>query len=321
VDTIAVVLEAPEQLGLSRLDLLPPGQDDVVVDVEFSGISTGTERLLYTGRMPPFPGMGYPLVPGYESIGRIVSAGGNTQRQVGERVFVPGARCFGPRAGVEVRGLFGGAASRLVVPAARVMPVEEDLGVDAVLMALAATAQHAIAPLGATGFVPPELIVGHGVLGRLIARLVIAAGAPPPTVWEKNPARFDGAKGYQVIRAEDDPRRSYRSICEVSGDGAMLDALIGRLAPMGEVILAGFYSAPISFAFPPAFMREARLRIATEFKEPDLAVVRGHLAAGRLSLDGLVTHHRAPDAAEDAYRTAFSDAACLKMVIDWRTTT
>lgn len=320
MDTIAIVLEAPEQLGLSRLDLLPPGQDDVVVDVEFSGISTGTERLLFTGRMPPFPGMGYPLVPGYESVGRIVSAGANTQRQIGERVFVPGARCFGPRAGVEVRGLFGGAASRLVVPAARVMPVEEDLGVDAVLMALAATAQHVIAPLGAAGYVPPELIVGHGVLGRLIARLVIAAGAPAPTVWEKNPARFDGAKGYQVIRAEDDPRRNYRSICEVSGDGSMLDALIGRLAPAGEVILAGFYSAPLSFAFPPAFMREARLRIATEFKEPDLAMVRNHLAAGRLSLDGLITHHRRPDAAEDAYRTAFSDAACLKMVIDWRTT-
>jgi bacteriochlorophyllide a dehydrogenase len=43
----------------------------VVVDVEWSGISTGTERLLFTGRMPPSPGMGYPLVPGYESVGRV----------------------------------------------------------------------------------------------------------------------------------------------------------------------------------------------------------------------------------------------------------
>jgi 3-hydroxyethyl bacteriochlorophyllide a dehydrogenase len=25
--------------------------------------------------MPSFPGMGYPLVPGYESVGRIVDAG------------------------------------------------------------------------------------------------------------------------------------------------------------------------------------------------------------------------------------------------------
>ena len=34
------------------------------MDVEWSGISTGTERLLWSGRMPPFPGLGYPLVPG-----------------------------------------------------------------------------------------------------------------------------------------------------------------------------------------------------------------------------------------------------------------
>ncbi len=319
MDTVAVVLEAPGTLALCRLDLIPAGDEDVVVDVAFSGISTGTERLLFTGRMPPFPGMGYPLVPGYESIGTVTQAGARSGRSIGDHVFVPGARCFGDRAGVPVRGLFGGAASRLVVPAARVLPIDRDLGVDGVLVALAATAQHAIAPPGAAHHAPPELIVGHGVLGRLIARLVIAAGAPAPTVWERNPDRFGGARGYQVIRAEDDPRRDYRSICEVSGDGGMLDALIARLAPAGEIILAGFYAAPLSFAFPPAFMREARLRIATEFKEPDLIAVREHLAAGRLALDGLVTHHRAPDAAEDAYRTAFSDAACLKMVIDWGT--
>ena len=53
--------------------------DDVVVDIEYSGISTGTERLLWTGRMPAFPGMGYPLVPGYESVGRVVGCGRERQ--------------------------------------------------------------------------------------------------------------------------------------------------------------------------------------------------------------------------------------------------
>ena len=61
---MAVVLEQPEQLVLSRLELTPATDEDVTVDIEWSGISTGTERLLWTGRMPTFPGMGYPLVPG-----------------------------------------------------------------------------------------------------------------------------------------------------------------------------------------------------------------------------------------------------------------
>jgi 3-hydroxyethyl bacteriochlorophyllide a dehydrogenase len=309
VDTLAVVLEGPEKLALSRLELAAPGEEDVVVEVEWSGISTGTERLLFTGRMPPFPGMGYPLVPGYESVGRVTQAGPRAVRAVGERVFVPGARCFGP-----VRGLFGGAARRLVVPGAKAVPIGQDLDESGVLLALAATAQHAIAG----GAAPPDLIIGHGVLGRLIARLVIAAGAPAPTVWELNPQRAEGARGYQVVAPEADPRRDYRCICDVSGDSGLLDTLIARLAPGGEVVLAGFYSAPLSFAFPPAFMREARIRIAAEWREPDLAAVRTLIADRRLPLDGLVTHRRDFASAPEAYRTAFEDPGCLKMVLDWR---
>ncbi|MGG5811511.1 chlorophyll synthesis pathway protein BchC [Falsiroseomonas sp. CW058] len=309
MDTVAVLLEAPERLVLSRLALTPPGEEDVVVEVEWSGISTGTERLLYSGRMPSFPGMGYPLVPGYESVGRVVQAGARATRRAGERVFVAGARCFGP-----VRGLFGGAARRLVVPSARAVPIDEELGADGVLLALAATAQHAVA----SGAAMPDLVVGHGVLGRLVARLVVAAGSPPPVVWERNEARRGGAHGYQVLDPEADPRRDYRCICDVSGDSSLLDALIARLAPGGEVVLAGFYSAPLSFAFPPAFMREARIRVAAEWKEPDLLAVKTLLSHGRLALDGLVTHRRDAAEAPDAYRTAFDDPACLKMILDWR---
>ena len=96
----------------------------MVVDIDYSGISTGTEKLLWSGRMPAFPGMGYPLVPGYESVGHVV-AGRNSaaKHRVGDAVFVPGARCFGP-----VRGLFGGAAARLVVQDERVYDIDAALG-------------------------------------------------------------------------------------------------------------------------------------------------------------------------------------------------
>jgi 3-hydroxyethyl bacteriochlorophyllide a dehydrogenase len=313
LQTVAVLLERPERIGLSRLDLLPPGEADVVVDVAFSGISTGTEKLLFTGRMPPFPGMGYPLVPGYESVGRITAAGPHAGRSVGEFVFVPGAKCFAPRDGTPVHGLFGGAARHLVVPGRRTHPVPEHLADRAVLLALAATAWHAIADGPA-----PQLVVGHGVLGRLIARLLCATGQPAPVVWEKNPARREAEVPYTVVDPDDDPRRDYRVICDVSGDERILDSLVSRLAARGEIVLAGFYAAPLSFAFPPAFMREARIRIAAEWQPADMAAVSALVAGGTLSLDGLITHHAAPEQAEGAYRTAFDDPACLKMVLDWR---
>ncbi len=312
--TMAIVLEEPEHIAFSSLDLTPPGADDVVVDIEFSGISTGTEKLLWNGRMPKFPGMGYPLVPGYESVGRVVQAGPNARHSVGERVFVPGARCYG-----EVRGLFGGAASKVVVADARVVPVSEQLGQEAVLLALAATAYHAVAVGGKREkIVAPDLIVGHGVLGRLLARMTVVAGFAPPTVWETNARRALGGEGYAVVHPDEDSRRDYHAIYDVSGDSQILDRLVQRLAPGGEVVLAGFYTDPINFAFAPAFMREATFRCAAEWQRPDLLAVKELTESGRLSLDGLITHQGEPMHADSAYRTAFGDSDCLKMVLDWR---
>jgi 3-hydroxyethyl bacteriochlorophyllide a dehydrogenase len=310
MNTLAVVLEEPERLVLSRLPLPAPGEEDVVVDIEWSGISTGTERLLWSGRMPPFPGLGYPLVPGYESVGRIREAGSRSGARIGDRVFVPGARCYGA-----IKGLFGGASSRVVVPGQKAIRFDEALGEQGVLLALAATAYHAL-DVGRS--VLPQLVIGHGVLGRLIARLVLAVGGDAPVVWENNARRAAGALGYTVIDPASDVQRVYASICDVSGDAKLLDTLIGKLSPGGEIVLAGFYSEPLSFAFPPAFMREARLRVAAEWKEHDLIAVRDLIERGALSLDGLITHREPALAAGDAYRTAFTDPDCLKMILDWR---
>lgn len=312
--SMAVVLEQPGRVSLSRLELTAPADTDVVVDIDFSGISTGTEKLLWTGQMPMFPGMGYPLVPGYESIGRIVQAGRASGLREGQTVFVPGARCYG-----EIRGLFGGSASRVVVAADRVTAVRDDIGEQGVLLALAATAYHAVAVGGKREtIVPPDLIVGHGVLGRLLARLTVLGGHPAPVVWERNPARASGADGYCVVRPEDDDRRNYRAIYDVSGDASILDALVQRLAPGGEIVLAGFYSGSLAFAFAPAFMREAQFRIAAEWRKPDLMAVKWLLETGHLTLDGLITHREQADRADLAYPVAFDDADCLKMVLDWR---
>jgi 3-hydroxyethyl bacteriochlorophyllide a dehydrogenase len=300
-------LNAPGQLDVRRLDLTPPGDEDVVVDIAWSGISTGTERLLYTGRMPSFPGMGYPLVPGYESAGFVSDAGKGAGVDIGQFVYVPGASCYG-----EIRGLFGGSARRVVTRGARVVKLHESLGENATLLALAATAQHAIA-VGGT----PDLVIGHGTLGRLVARLAVLAGGAP-VVWERNPERCDGTQGYQAIDPASDEKGRYRTIIDVSGDSALLDTLIGRLMPGGAVVLAGFYDT-IQFAFPPAFMREARLLIAAQWQPADLAFVVAQAECGKLSLQNLITHRRAATDAQDAYRTAFADPACLKMTLDWST--
>ncbi len=310
----AIVFEAPQSLAVRTLELKTFEDTDVEVAVSHSGISTGTERLLWDGSMPPFPGLGYPLVPGYETVGTVVRAGSRAEVAVGSSVFVPGSYSF-----QGVRNIFGGAGSRLVVPHDRVVCVAPELGPQAVLLALAATCYHAVA-LGGTRLplVAPGLIVGHGVMGRLLARITLALGLPAPTVWETQAARRAGAAGYAVVHPDDDSRKDYAAICDVSGDASILNGLIARLAPGGEVVLAGFYKQDLSFAFAPAFMREAQLRVAAQWKKHDLLAVTALVASGALSLDGLITHTLSPARAREAYETAFGDPQCLKMMLDWR---
>mgnify|MGYP001799729549 CR=1 FL=1 len=309
LDTAAVLLKGPKDLDLDTLALSAPGPADLVVEIAHAGISTGTEKLFWSGEMPPFPGMGYPLVPGYEAAGEVVEAGTLPGFQPGDHVLVAGADCY-----EGAFGLFGGAARRVVTDSERVTRIDAGFGPEGALLALAATARHAMAGMNKA---VPDLIIGHGVLGRLLARLTIASGAPAPTVWEIDAARRDGATGYEVVHPDDDPRRDYNSIYDASGRGDLLNDLVGRIAKGGEIVLAGFYTAPLSFAFPPAFMKEARFRVAAEWTRDDLAATRALVECGALRLDGLITHTRPATDARAAYEQAFTDGACLKMILDW----
>jgi len=72
-----------------------------------------------------------------------------------------------------------------------------------------------------------------------------------------------------------------------------------------------------------ATMERAREGLMKSFgadTAPKPGAVLEHVQSGRLSLDGLITHRHDADAAGTAYRQAFGDADCLKMILDWRYT-
>jgi len=146
---------------------------------------------------------------------------------------------------------------------------------------------------------------------------VLAAGKPAPVVWETQAIRQAGAMGYEVLHPDQDTRKNYRCICDVSGDAGILNHVIPKMAPGGEVVLAGFYKQDLSFAYAPAFMREATVRIAAQWKKHDLDAVVAMFHDGSLPLNGLITHMEKAAHAQHAYEVAFGDPQCLKMVIDW----
>ena len=309
--TKAVVMSEPGCLSIQPVDLKSPSKEDVVIEINYSGISTGTEKLFYNGKMPQFPGMGYPLVPGYESTGEVVQAPKDSNLKIGDIVFVPGADCYSG----SVKSLFGGAARMIISNPNRLIKIDSTMGCNGALFALAATARHAIAGFGNK---MPDVIVGHGVLGRLLARLVMLAGEKPPIVWEKNILRHSGATDYEVVLPEYDERSDYDCIFDVSGDSEILDSLIGRVRKGGEVVLAGFYPDRLGFGFAQAFLKEVSLRVSAEFTPEDVATTKLLIEDGSLSFDGLISDVYSTKNANEAYNIAFNNAECLKMVLDWR---
>ena len=256
--------------------------------------------------MPAFPGMGYPLVPGYESVGRVVAAGAEVQDRIGDTVFVPGANCY-----TDARGLFGGASRTVILPAAKALAIDPALGRHGALLALAATAHHALAAGR-----PADLIVGHGVLGRLLARITVALGGAP-TVWESNAARTGGATGYAVTDAASDDRRDYASIYDVSGAPDMLDPLVAPagarrrdrarrlLRPPQLHLPAGVHARGALPHRRRVQARRPRRRHRAAWRGQPVARWPDHPRLARRRRQRRV-HHR-----------AFGDAACLKMVLDW----
>ncbi len=161
--------------------LTPPGDGDVLVRALYSGVSRGTERLVFDGRVPaseharmraPFQAGEFPapVKYGYASVGR-VEQGPAALR--GRPVF-----CLHPH------------QDRYVVPAAHAHPVPD--GVPPARAVLAANMETAV---NALWDAPPRVgdriaVVGAGTLGCLVAHL--ARGVP----------------GVRVQLVDTDPRRA-----------------------------------------------------------------------------------------------------------------
>lgn len=171
---------APGRGAIEEETLAAPGPDDVLIESLYSGISRGSEALVFNSRVPPsqydvmrapfqagdFPG---PVKYGYASVGRIVSG---PEARIGETVF-----CLHPH------------QDRFIVPGASALPVPDE--VPAARAVLAANMETAV---NATWDAPPRTgdriaVFGAGVVGCLIACLAARTAATDVTLIDPAPDR------------------------------------------------------------------------------------------------------------------------------------
>jgi 2-desacetyl-2-hydroxyethyl bacteriochlorophyllide A dehydrogenase len=200
-----------------------------------SGISQGTELLLYRGEGPTSfdPSLDAPGAPtyprryGYAWVGEVVAAGDDAGVAPGSRIFA-----LAPHGDWH---LLDASAVRVLdphIPAAR-----------AVLAANLETAVTCIWDSGCS-IGDQVVVLGGGVVGLLVGWLSASAGARVLLV--EPSARRRAAAECLDLRAVGpgvDPRADADVVFEATGDPAVLARAIAHARPEGTIVVASFYGA------------------------------------------------------------------------------
>ncbi len=315
----AVVLPKRHVVELRNVQVQEPKANDVLIQTAYTSISAGTERMLLEGRMP-HPALSFPVVPGYETVGKVIQVGAKApQELMGQWVYVGGARCF-----KGVNPAWGGQSQYITTEASRIITLNGIAPQEGVVLALGATALHGIkvAQLQRTDRV---LVLGQGIVGQLVARLVKRIGAAHVAVVDRVDVRLEMSQADHVVNINNEALEEviegarFNVIMEATGSMAALRTGLPLLADHGRVVLLGYYEH-IDIPYAPLFMHEARIFVAREWEfgpDGDLPRIRDMLANHEIDVSGLLTHHVPIDRVQAAYRLALEDPSCLKVVLEW----
>ncbi len=191
----ALWITAPRRAEARAAACPQPGADEVLVRSFFSGISRGTEALVFNAavpaseharmRCPHQEGVfDFPIKYGYAAVG-IVEAGDSAL--VGRTVF-----CLHPH------------QSRFVVPSAMALPLPEDVPQSRAV--LGANMETALNVVWDAGIAPGDrvAVVGAGVVGLLVGWLAASLPGTEATVADVQPARAEPAQALDLAFAAPD---------------------------------------------------------------------------------------------------------------------
>lgn len=330
----AVWFGGPKQVEIRQESVAPVGPNDVRVRSLVSGVSAGSELLVYRGDAPsdlqpdlPTVGgdFGFPIKFAYASVGRVIEVGsGVTRLALDDLVFVHHPH-----------------QTEYVVPADAPIRLPEglppDVGVFAANLETAVNVVLDAHPrLGEA-----VLVAGQGVVGLLITMLLRRVGATPIVtvdLHERRRAASTSAGADHVLPADVDlvdavleltDRRGVDVAIEASGNPAALQACIDATAFAGTVVIASWYGTrDVSLNLGGRFHR-GRSRIkSSQVSTLDPALEPRWDRARRssvvavllqeLPLNRLITHRFPLSQAAAAYELLDRGAgACLQVVLDY----
>ena len=170
----ALTFPGVNQIAIGEVELPDLGARDVLIRTEYSFVSTGTERWTLEGRMGRRQdGTSFPLVPGYQKVGRVEAVGPEVTRfEPGQRVFMTSGRI---RSGGSAQ--WGGHMQYSLESESEVYALPEELPstAAAALVVVQVGWNNAQRPSLSPGDL--ALVIGDGVIGQFTAQGLRARGA------------------------------------------------------------------------------------------------------------------------------------------------
>lgn len=321
--TRAIVFRAANEPTIEDLPLPDPRDDEVIVRVEYSGVSIGTEQSIFSGARTH--NGTFPLVGGYMAAGvveRTVAGGPG----VGERVICTGARLTG-----EVASVWGGHTSRQVARASSCLPVPGGVPMEQAAMYVMPGVGLNAVNLAGVQLTDQVVIQGQGLIGQLCGQWCRNRGARVVTI-EPDPHRRELSRRHvtsDVIdpTSEDVPAR----VAELTGGGptVVIEATASKrfigdasrlLRPGGKMIFLSWYPGDITLDFAHFHNHQITAYFPTGAGGPEAArATLAALAAGTIHLADNLTDVYRFDQAPDGYRRIIDgDRSIMGMVVDWR---
>jgi len=185
-----------KSIGVAELvefEIGEPKKDEVLVKVEYTLISAGTEKAVLKGEPNSAGASGFPRMEGYSAVGTVVKTGSSVKSfKLGDRVFVE----------------YGGHKSHIVKNVKNVYKIPDGIKMEEAVFTKVASFPLAAVRRSRLEIGESAVIVGLGMLGLFGVQFARIGGASPVIAVGNRDVRREKAIEYgaDIVFAPDDPK-------------------------------------------------------------------------------------------------------------------
>ncbi len=330
----AVVFTARNQVVYREIECPEPGPEDVVVEVHHSWISNGTEGSFLRGERlsgdvawQPGDPAPFPMVAGYQKVGRVRSVGPAVTR------FAPGDWVFATVS--RVSGMFenkyAGHVSPSVCEQRSLMPLPP--GLDPVAYSGLVLAQVGYNCGSRSPVQPGEtaIVMGDGLVGQWAGQTLANRGAKVVMIGRHADrlARFQ-KYGRTILAGTDNGVAATQALglgpvqvlVETAGSQRALSDWLPQMQRNGHMVIAGFYPRAGETNLLQALQQfrnhEISFDLVSGWTQARLDETMRWIAEGRLETLGCISHRLPVERAAEAWALITTKREpVLGVVLDW----